>query len=362
MTEAERNLRAIMESSPDAIVIIDMAGRVVECSGASMSLMGIVERSDLAGLVGLDFVAPEDRERAGQDFLRALGSAGSHSGEYRIIRPDGTSFIAQASASLIRNAAGETTGLVVVARDVTKQRGAEERVMLYQKQLRALASELSLAEARERRRIATYLHDTICQALTTAVLKIEAIQQSPAAADIAGALGEVREIVSQTVRDARSATFDLSPPVLHELGLPVALEWLAERFAAEHGLPAQFSDEGPDVALTEDLRIVLFRAVRELLHNAAKHSHARRVAIKMKIEGSNLAINVEDDGRGFNVADAVPDARELTGFGLFAIRERLAHFGGKMEIISEPGRGTNVDLTVPIRPDSGLLREKMHER
>jgi signal transduction histidine kinase len=199
------------------------------------------------------------------------------------------------------------------------------------------------------------------QVLTTAGMKLEAVLVSPDAAPVAGALGEIRDLIHRSVQDARSATFDLSPPILHELGLTVALEWLTERFGAEHSLAATFIEAGPDTALEEDLRIVLFRAVRELLHNVAKHARARRATVVQHIEDTRLSITVEDDGRGFDVARALPDARALTGFGLFAIRERLAHFGGTLEIRSQPGQGTAAVLSVPIRRDSGPLREKLHE-
>jgi PAS domain S-box-containing protein len=263
--------------------------------------------------------------------------------------------------ALLQDEAGRILGVICSGEDITDRRNAEAQVLTYQQQLRALASELALAEERERRRIATYLHDTIAQMLTTAGMKLDAILASPDASGVAAALAEIRGLLSRAIQNARSATFDLSPPVLHELGLTVALEWLTERFGAEHGLSADLVTEGPETALEEDLRVVLFQAARELLHNVAKHARARRAKVSLKVEDSRLSVTVEDDGRGFDVAEAMPNARALTGFGLFAIRERLAHFGGRMEIRSEPGRGTTAALSVPIRPNSGPLREKLHE-
>jgi PAS domain S-box-containing protein len=322
------------------------------------------EEHEIVGKNWFDCFVPEaereDRRRQFQDQIAGRAALPGHHEQTVRTRLGQLRLIAWHNAAL-RDEAGAVTGFLTSGEDVTCRRSAEAQVLAYQEQLRALASELSLAEERERRRIATYLHDTIAQVLTTASMKLEALLVSPDAAPVAGPLGEIRDLIHRSIQDARSATFDLSPPILHELGLTVALEWLTERFGAEHSLAATFAETGPDTALEEDLRIVLFRAVRELLHNVAKHARARRATVVQHIEDTHLSITVEDDGRGFDVARALPDARALTGFGLFAIRERLAHFGGSLEIRSQPGRGTAVVLSVPIRRDSGPLREKLHE-
>jgi signal transduction histidine kinase len=142
-------------------------------------------------------------------------------------------------------------------------------------------------------------------------------------------------------------TFELSPPILYELGLEVALEWLAEQIQEKHGILANFEDDKEPKPLVNDVRVLLFQAVRELLINIVKHAQAHKVKISVRRENNNIKIIIEDDGVGFSTSEG----RELgktTGFGLFSIRERLKIYGGHLEVHSEPGKGTRVTLVAPL--------------
>ncbi|UCG86263.1 MAG: hybrid sensor histidine kinase/response regulator transcription factor, partial [Gemmatimonadota bacterium] len=221
---------------------------------------------------------------------------------------------------------------------------AEERIRDYQRQLRQMASELSLIEERERRRIATDLHDRIGQTLAVTRIKLSGIRDS--APDVP--LDEIMQLLERTIADTRSLTFELSPPVLHELGFEAALEWLAGKFRDEHGIATQFVDDKTPKPLGEDMRVVAFQAVREQLHNAAKHADASLVRVGASTAGSFARIEVSDDGRGFNPEEQLARRGAASGFGLFSIRERLAYLGGQMQIASEPTTGTTVTLVVPL--------------
>ena len=251
------------------------------------------------------------------------------------------------SWSLKRQVAQRTRGLET---ELEKRQRAEKRLLAYQKRLRALATELGLAAERERRRIAIYIHDTLAQALAAARMKLDALREAtaPETPGRTEALDEVRDLVGQAAKDARSLTFDLSPPVLHELGLEAALEWLAEDMGKKHGLTVAFEDDQAPKPLAEARRIILFRAVRELLTNVTKHAHARRATVSVSRTDEHVRITVEDDGVGFD-PQCVHAHEDLEGgFGLFSIRERLDYLGGRMEIRSGSGRGTCVTLTAPL--------------
>jgi signal transduction histidine kinase len=142
-------------------------------------------------------------------------------------------------------------------------------------------------------------------------------------------------------------TFKISPPILYELGLEAALEWLTERFGREHGLLTFFESDRQPKSLDEDLKILVFQAVQELLVNVVKHANARNLKVSVWREGDILQVGVEDDGVGFNPQDLGLRHGE-GGFGLFSIRERLRPLGGNLRVSSEPGQGTEVTLSVPL--------------
>ncbi len=232
-------------------------------------------------------------------------------------------------------------------REVSARR--EEESLKYQSQLRSLSSELSLTEESERRRIAQELHDRIGHALAHASLKLRQVKHgsSPEASD--PALDDVYRLIDQTIADTRTLTFELSPPVLYDLGLEAALDWLAEQTYNQHGIAVDFTDDMRPKPIEESLRILLFQAVRELMFNIVKHARATRAGISISREENWIRIVIEDNGIGFAASEA--DRRiKKGGFGLFSIRERLMHQGGRLEIASSPAAGSCVTLMSPMTP------------
>jgi signal transduction histidine kinase len=221
----------------------------------------------------------------------------------------------------------------------------------YQLQLRTLASQLSMVEQQERLRIATELHDGIAQSLAMTKMKLSAIQQQSLPAEIVPEMDELRRVLDGTIRSTRSLSFNLSPPVLQDLGLEPALEWLAERMEQEHTIKFAFEDDCKEKPLDENLRNLLFTMVRELVVNVIKHAKAKDAKISVWREGEQIQIEVQDRGRGFIVSsiEQVPD-NNAGGFGLFSIRERLRYFGGRLDIVSVPGSGTSARITAPLKP------------
>jgi len=232
--------------------------------------------------------------------------------------------------------------------EVSERKKAEEKLLTYQKQLRSSASELSLAEERLRRKIATDVHDHISQNLAISKLKIESLTQSATSPELARELEEIRDLIAQVVESTRSLTFELSPPVLYELGFEAAAEWLVRQTRKQYGLSAEFEDDGRTKPLDGNVRILLFQAVRELLVNVVKHAKASSVKVSTQRVGDQIRVSVEDDGVGFDVAQVHSQDHMTGGFGLFNIRERLDHIGGHLDIASRAGKGTRITLVAPI--------------
>jgi signal transduction histidine kinase len=248
---------------------------------------------------------------------------------------------------------------VAVFENITERKKAEEKLLDNQAQLKQLASQLTLAEERERRRIADGLHDQISQSLASSKIELDALRHCVSPKDPDKALKEVSDSIGEAINDMRSLTFDLSYPILYELGFEAAVaEWLTERIEERHRIATEFEDDGQPKPLDEDVRVLLFRDVRELLMNVVKHAQAKKVKVSIRKVGRQIQVRVEDDGIGFDPEKVAATAVRRGGFGLFSIRERLEQLGGHLEIDSEPGHGTRVTLIAPLKQQNTKGRQK----
>jgi PAS domain S-box-containing protein len=255
----------------------------------------------------------------------------------------------------IRGADGTTKYLLGISEDITERKEAEAKLLAYQEKLRALTSELTLIEERERRRIASELHDQIGQNLALCKLKVAALEKGVGGEELKGELSAVRRLLECSIQDTRSLIFDLSPPVLYELGFPAALEWLAEWIGEQYHVPVEFEKRSGDEPMETDRQVILFQVVRELLVNVGKHSRASRAKVILSMEKRSLKVQVNDDGVGFDATRIYDPKGKDSGFGFFSMRERLNYLGGGLEVYSKPGQGTQIILLVPQgdRPDAG---------
>ena len=222
-----------------------------------------------------------------------------------------------------------------------------------QERLRALATELALAEERERRRIAAELHDRTIQSLGMSRIKMGALLKSEGRAEREELSRDLLHLIEGAIHDTRSLIFELSPPILYELGLEPAVEWLVERLEEREGITGTFQGDRVAKPLAQDLQVALFQAVRELLENVGKHARATRFEVALARDGQRISVRIEDDGVGFDPTVLSASSPPVRGYGLFSIRERLGLLGGKLEIESNPGAGTRVLLSAPL---AGALR------
>lgn len=216
----------------------------------------------------------------------------------------------------------------------------------YQQRLRDLTSEMSMAEERERRRIAVGLHDQVAQELIYLKISLGSLVRKELPIELAGLLDEICQHVDQLIQHIRTLTFDLSSPTLYELGLEAAVrEYLHDEVQQGCGIHTEFEDDAQPKPLTDDVRAFLYRAIRELLINVVKHARAQKVKVVIARDNDNVRVEVTDDGIGFA---PFPHLSQSGGFGLFSIRERLDYLGGRMEVEARPGQGTHITFTVPV--------------
>jgi len=215
-------------------------------------------------------------------------------------------------------------------------------------QLRTLAYEVTLAEERERERIATGLHDDIGQVLAIVGLKLGELGEAADPAARAELVGELRGLVQQASRATRTATFELSCPVLHQLGLQAAIESLAPRAKAASNLEVAVFGSLPPLDLPEQVLAVVFRVVRELVANVGRHARASTARVQLYATTESLSVAVADDGAGFDTARPRTGFGPEGGYGLFSAEAQIQAIGGRLEIESAPGRGTRATILLPL--------------
>jgi signal transduction histidine kinase len=174
---------------------------------------------------------------------------------------------------------------------------------------------------------------------------------------LSATLNDISDSLLQTVQDTRHLIYDLNPPGLDELGLAAAIsEWMEEQIEKRHGLKAQLIENGLKEPLKEEIRTFLFRSVCELLKNTIKHAQATHVSVQLEQLSAGVKVISRDDGMGFDRRSASKSAKSGRGFGLFSIQERAVDMGGTLEIISEPGKGCRVVLTVPVEKEKNKVQ------
>lgn len=203
-----------------------------------------------------------------------------------------------------------------------------------------MAAELIVSEERQRREIAEDLHDHLGQGLAMLRLKLQELKGNAVFCGLDHSITDMERLLDQAIRYTRSLTFEISPPVLYELGLGAAIEWLAETYSKRHGLEIELALEELPTGLAHPLRVMLFKSVRELLLNVVKHAQARRVIITARGSSADIELAVEDDGVGFGDRKRLWQTSVMSShsFGLFSIQERLALLGGRLEL-DEPASG-----------------------
>jgi PAS domain S-box-containing protein len=339
LRESEAKFRRLTEATFEGIAIHDN-GTMIDANPSILKIFGY-ELGEFVGKSALEFTAPESHEAVATNMV----SENDEPYEAIGIRKDGSRIAVEIIGKMIPYDGRNLR--VVAVRDITARKQAEAKLLSYQSQLRSLASEVSMSEERERRRMAEYLHNYIGQTLALCKIKLGTPPESASDESRKRHTDEIRALLDQMIHDTQSLTFDLSPPVLYELGFEDAIEWLTDQMQGQHNTVFSFQTDGQPKPLGSDIRVLLFHAVRELLVNTVKHAKAQEVTVSLERQDSQIIIRVEDDGTGFDrAADRSRDSKG--GFGLFNIRERIAYFGGRMDIESGNGFGTRVTLSAPL--------------
>ena len=357
LRQSEEYYRLLVEGVHEyAIFLLDTAGRIATWNSGAQQIFQY-SASEVLGQPVITLLAEQEQLT---DFPLAAMTTAPHGGKladdnwYR--RKDGSRFWTSGVTNALYDQDGGLRGFAKVLRDNTERKEAEEQLHQLNTalaarvvQVRNLASALTLAEQAERRRISQIPHDDLQQLLYAIQMHVEQVAGEIPGTDTAAKrlAEEACNWLAEAIQVARRLTVDLSPPILSEEGLVDALTWLATQMADANDLHVTIVAAHAFPIVNQDMRVLLFQIIRELLFNVVKHAVVEEATVTLR-DGADgqLIVTVSDEGRGFDVGATAAD--HASGFGLFSIRERLALFGGQLAIISAPGAGTQVTISIAL--------------
>lgn len=397
IAESEERYRGIVNQSVGAIVEADPSGHFTMVNDRFCEMTGY-SREELLSLGMLDLTHPEDLVRSRQQLEQLIAGGRAYEIEKRYIRRDGAIIWVHKSASAIRGSEGGLQSLIAVLIDITHSKQTEtalqqlnlqlenlvqertselqsanqslreeivgrirveKELNLNRDRLRALSRRLVEVQEQERRALARELHDRVGQGLTAVNLNLNILrdQLDPEALERAGSrLGDSINLLEETIPAVRNLMSNLRPALLDEYGLVTALGTHLKDFSSRYDIPVRFEPSvSPVPRLESSIEITLLRIAQEALFNIVKHARASEVRLDLTWLGTTVCLSVQDNGVGMDLTR--PEA--YTGsHGLTIMRERAEAVGGTLKVASEPGRGTTIEVHIPVPSDMPLAGAK----
>lgn len=393
-----RTLHTLLDLLPIGVAIAhDPACSWISVNPAAAAMLGVtVDRNASMSSVGPELpfrVLHNGRELSAAELpMQRAAAANIEIRDYEVVleRTDGTRLHLLEYAKPLRDEAGAVTGAIGLMIDVTAQRegvrqwaemqedaarrlrelneSLESRVnertleaKARAEQLRSLALSLADAEARERKRLAQALHDQLQQLLSAAKLKAALVRRVSTEEPVSRHLKDLERLIEGAISESRSLTLELSPPVLYDGGLNPAIEALARDLERRRGVRFELAFDQCAEPELEQIRVLLFEAVRELVQNVIQHANATLIRITSSCPNpGTVHLTIADNGRGFDLTTlSAPRTRPEAGrLGLLEVRERLNHIGGDLDIQSQVGEGTTVTIVAPAVLRTPSLREQ----
>lgn len=349
---AEESLKfqaMLLDQIQDHIIATDLQGNITYINSAVVKRMGLPREYFIGHKV--DVLGENPQLGATQkEVLEKTLSDGQWHGEIVNRTADGEEFILDCKTYSVYDSNGRRKGLSSLSRDITQLKQNEKQMIEYQHQLRGLVAELAIAEERERKRIASELHDNICQNIVFLKMKVDSAISKGLTEKNDSVLSETSKDIADILNDLQYVTNDLGSNLLYGLGLKSALkEWISKEIVNKHKIPVNFTSDEDYHNLDDDMKNFLFRTIKELLINVVKHAKASSITVSLKRNEKVITVSVIDDGIGLKGSKGkVAGNHKNGGYGLFRAKEKLHYLGGSITFIRENEPGTRVEITVPI--------------
>lgn len=359
---SEEQFRLLVEGVQDyAIFSLDTNGVITSWNSGAERIKGY-RAEEIVGQHFSRFYTAEDMGRGlPAQVLQTARETGHYEGEGWRLRKDGTRFWCSIVVTPLRNRRGELIGFSKITRDITERKALLDQIEQHtadleraQDSLRRLSGRLLQVQDDERRRLARELHDSAGQMLAALNMNLESLQdtiRTKLTPDLAHRLAESIRLTNQVMKETRTLSYLLHPPLLDEAGLRDALHWFVGGFIERSGIKTELEMSPELPRLNRDLEIAIFRIIQEALTNIHRHSGSPTAGIRLEMTPDEILLNITDKGKGLPAAPASVQAngkgQTKTGVGLAGMRERVLQLGGRFEVVSA-NPGTAIKVVFPL--------------
>jgi len=340
--EVTANYSELFRSAPDAMWVHDLEGNIMSVNEAAEMLTGL-NTENLCVMNAKELVSRDSFEVAKNVQQRLLqGQVVPQPYEQHLIRRDGTEAILRVTSNLIYNNR-RPQAFQNIARDITDEEMRQENLQFY-------VEHITKAYEEERLRIAAELHDSTAQSLITVLQQLENFlyDQPNLPVHKVREIWLIREHVKDTLQELRRLSRNLRPSILDDVGLVAALRWTVRELETEYGIESSLQVCGAERRFSKEVELNFFRIVQEALRNIGKHSYASKAEVVIEFEDGKTTVSIRDNGVGFGAPKEITALSRSGKLGLVGMQERVRLLGGRLEIKSEPGKGTSVIVEAPI--------------
>lgn len=360
LRDSEQRFRLLVEAVQDyAIFMLDVQGRISSWNLGAERLKGY-KASEIIGQHFSQFYPAEDvRAMKPERELECALRDGRVEDEGWRVRKDGSQFWANVVITALRDKDGRAIGFSKVTRDFTERmqtqlalQASERKLQASEQSLRDLSLHLLRTQDEERRRIGRDLHDSLGQYLSVLKMKLDGLT-GMAARNKTGDLEDLTQCAQLTedaVKEVRTISYLLYPPMLEEMGLKSAIPWYLDGFTKRSGIKTTFEVTPDFDRLAADVELAFFRVLQESLTNVHRHSGSQTAVVRLINTGETIVLEISDQGKGTplgNFEEGSPDWMGALGVGLRGMSERVRQLGGKLEL-SSGADGTTISAVVPI--------------
>ncbi len=323
------------------------SGKFDEVNHAFLKIFGFKNKSDLDYWRLADLYANTDDLDRVEQILNDKGFLLQEKLQLR--KKDGIVFDGLISSTLVKNNAGKVISVDGIIEDISELTKAQNKQEKYRKELKTFTYQLSQTQEEQKREMAQYLHDELGQSLMAVKLAASELNKKINGSGNEKLYKNLIKPLNHAINATRKTTYELSPPTLYELGLVSAIEWKLEDVQKDAGVKIKLTDKTDAYQLSTRTQVVLYRCIVELINNVIKHAKANKITVNFELNKESYLIKFIDDGIGFDLEAAKEKAVSEMKFGLFSLIERMDYIGGNMQINSKRGKGTFVDIEVPIK-------------
>jgi len=347
-SEQAEQFRLLVDAVQDyAIFMLDPEGNVASWNSGAQRIKGYTAEEIVGSHFSRFYTEADRRIHKPEHVLAQAAEHGRVEQEGWRVRKDGSRFWASVTVTAIHDHDGKLLGFGKVTRDFSERRKMEDRLHESERSLRELSLHLLRSQDEERRRIGRDLHDSLGQYLAALKMNLELMARArPSDAHLTEAI----RLTDESIKEVRTLSYLLHPPLLEESGLASAAQWYLDGFSARSHIVINFEKEPGFPRLARDLELAMFRILQEALTNVHRHSGSSTASVRLFTNEDSAVLEVSDTGQGIapDLLNRVRNEGAL-GIGLRGMTERMHQLGGELHIESECGEGTTITATAPIR-------------